>query len=118
MPELAEKGPSGLRFLLNLAKAVAALHDELHTGKNGDKLPHYKGAAPSLSGRNAKERKEPRENRGCCLSIALHPIRIGHRVTEDMDDSGQVLDLPPNRYASASAAISAKVVAVRTGDVT
>jgi hypothetical protein len=36
--------------------------------------------------------------RGCCLSIALHPVQcLTPEGASIMDDSGQALDLPPNR---------------------
>jgi hypothetical protein len=50
-----------------------------------------------MSGKKGRNREEIA--RGCCLSIALHPVCT--------DDSEQALDLFPNHVLSASDAISA-----------
>jgi hypothetical protein len=45
-----------------------------------------------------KGRNREGTNRGCCLSIALHPFLTRPQSTRHFsDDSGQVLDLAPNR---------------------
>jgi hypothetical protein len=45
-----------------------------------------------------KGRNREDTNRGCCLSIALHPFLTRPQSTRHFsDDSGQVLDLAPNR---------------------